>query len=69
MIGQCYLKDHINQSLDYISLHHPYTGIDITGDFNKMTDSHLKRMYKSNELCLGIFYDRQKVEILSQNPS
>ena len=37
------MLNHIDQSLDYIRRHHPYTGIILMGDFNKMKDSHLKR--------------------------
>ena len=37
------MLNHIDQSLDYIRRQHPYTGIIIMGDFNKMKGSQLKR--------------------------
>ena len=37
------LLNHIDQSVDYVRRHHPYTGVIIMDDLNKLRDSHLKR--------------------------
>ena len=42
--------NHIDQSLDYIRRQHPYSGIIIMGDFNKMKDSHLKRNHNLKQI-------------------
>ena len=44
------MLNHIDQSLDYIRRHHPYTGIILMGDFNKMMDSHLKRNHNLKQI-------------------
>ena len=41
---------HIDQSMDYKRWHHPYTGIILMLDFNKMKDSHLKRNHNLKQI-------------------
>ena len=44
------MLNHIDQSLDYIRRQHPYTGIVIMGDFNKMKGSQLKRHHNLKQI-------------------
>ena len=44
------LLNHIDQSLDYIRRHHPYTGAILMVDFNKMKDSQLKRNHNLKQI-------------------
>ena len=44
------LLNHIDQSLDYIRRHHPYTGAILMSEFNKMKDSHLKQNHNLKQI-------------------
>ena len=44
------LLNHIDQSVDYVRRHHPYTGVIIMGDFNKLKDFHLKRNHNLKQI-------------------
>ena len=44
------LLNHIDQSVDYVRRHHPYTGVIIMGDLNKLRDSHLKRNHNLKQI-------------------
>ena len=45
------LLNHIDQSVDYVCRHHPYTGVIIMGDLNKLRDSHLKRNHNLKQIA------------------
>ena len=44
------LLNHIDQSVDYVRRHHPYTDVIIIGDLNKFRDSHLKRNHNLKQI-------------------
>ena len=44
------LLNHIDQSVDYVRRHHPYTGVIIMGDHNKLRYSHLKKNHNLKQI-------------------